>query len=134
MPTKAELKQKPIKTKLRKGDKVIITTGKDKGQIGFLAAVSPKEQKVIVLQDNPENAEQPIPLNAVIKHKKAKFQNEKSSRMKIPAPLHISNVQLINPKTNKPTRVGRRVEDGKIVRYAKGSGELVADVNLADRK
>ncbi|MGH2638862.1 MAG: hypothetical protein ACRDF4_06225, partial [Rhabdochlamydiaceae bacterium] len=83
MPTKAEIKKltKPIKLKVRKGDRVMIISGKDRGQIGFIAAVAPKEGKVIVLKDNPDNPEQPIPLNAVIKHRKARFQNERSARI-----------------------------------------------------
>ena len=127
--TKAEIKQraKHIKLKVRKGDKVVIIAGKDKGQIGTIYAVSPKEMKVIVLADNAENPEQPIPLNAAIKHRKARAQGERSVRLKIPKPLHISNVKLIDPTTNEPTRVGRRVEDGKLVRYAKKSGATIAE-------
>lgn len=127
--TKAEIKQraKHVKLKVRKGDKVVIIAGKDKGQIGTIYAVSPKEMKVIVLADNAENPEQPIPLNAAIKHRKARAQGERSVRLKIPKPLHISNVKLIDPTTNEPTRVGRRVEDGKLVRYAKKSGETIAE-------
>lgn len=59
MPTKAEIKKlnTKIKLKLRTGDQVVIIAGKDKGQKGFIAAVSPKEGKIIVLQNNPENEE-----------------------------------------------------------------------------
>ena len=127
--TKFEIKQraKHIKLKIRKGDKVIIIAGKDKGEIGTVYAVSPKEQKVIVLAENPENPEQPLPLNAAVKHRKARMQGERSVRLRIPKPLHISNVKLIDPTTNEPTRVGRRVEDGKLVRYAKKSGATIAE-------
>jgi large subunit ribosomal protein L24 len=127
MPTKAEIKRlaKPIKLKIRTGDKVMIISGKDKGEVGFIAAVSPKESRVMVLKENLENPDQPLPLNAAIKHRKAKTQGEKSSRMKIPAPIHISNVMVLDPETNLPTRVGRRTEDGKLVRYAKASGKLI---------
>ena len=129
MPTKAELKQqaKHIKLKIRRGDTVMIIAGKDKGEVGFVAAVSPKEQKVIVLKNNDENPEQPLPLNAAIKHRKARTQGEKSARIKIPVPLHISNVMVIDPKTNQPTRIGRKKEDGKLVRYAKKSGEVLIE-------
>lgn len=129
MPTKAEIKllKTHIKVKVRTGDKVVIISGKDKGQAGFVAAVSPKEQKVIVLQENPENAEQPIPLNAVIKHRKPRAQGEKGARIKLPAPIHISNVMVVDPKTGKPSRLGRRKEEGKLVRYAKKSGETLKD-------
>src|SRR5690349_17305924 len=129
MPTKAELKLKGknIKLKVKTGDAVVIISGKDKGEVGFVAAVSPKENKVIVLKNNDENPDQPLPLNAAIKHRKAKTQGEKSARIKIPVPINASNVMLIDPKTNKPTRVGRRLEDGKLVRYAKKSGETIKE-------
>ncbi|MCC7231281.1 MAG: 50S ribosomal protein L24, partial [Fimbriimonadaceae bacterium] len=99
MPTKAELKQlaKHIKLKVRRGDTVMIISGKDKGEVGFVAAVSPKEQKVIVLKVNEDNPDQPLPLNAAIKHRKAKTQGEKSARIKIPVPLHVSNVMVVDP-------------------------------------
>ena len=129
MPTKADIKRlaKTIKLKIRKGDKVMIIAGKDKGQVGFVAAVSPKENKIIVLKENPENAEQPLPLNQVIKHRKAKSQGERSARIALPAPLDISNVKVLDPKTGEPTRIGRRKEGDKIVRYAKKSGETIKD-------
>lgn len=136
MPTKAELKLKAqhIKFKIRKGDRVMIISGKDKGEIGFVAAVSPKEQRVIVLRENEENPDQPIPLNAIIKHRKARTQNEKSARIQLPAPLHISNVMVLDPKDDKPSRVGRRLENGKLVRYAKKSGDLLVDADVMGEK
>lgn len=132
MPTKAELKTKAqrIKFKVRKGDKVMIIAGKDKGQIGFVAAVSPKEQRVMVLKENDENPDQPLPLNAVIKHRKARSQNEKSARIQLPAAIHISNVMVLDPKTGEPTRIGRKEEGGKIVRYAKKSKEVLVDADV----
>ena len=133
MATKAQLKalKTHIKLKIRKGDQVMIISGKDKGEIGRVYAVSPKEQKVIVLKENEENPDQPTPLNAVIKHKKAKMQGEKSARIRIPAALHVSKVMMIDPETQKPTRVGRRKnEDGKLVRYAKKSGKEIADAPI----
>lgn len=86
MPTKADLKRlaTKVKLKIRTGDNVMIIAGKDKGQTGFVAAVSPKELKAIVLQKNPENDAQPLPLNAVIKHRKARYQGERSARIKLP--------------------------------------------------
>ncbi len=130
MPTKAQLKalKTHVKLKVRKGDKVMIIAGKDKGEVGFIAAVAPKEQKVIVLKENDENPDQPLPLNAAIKHRKARMQGEKSVRIRIPAPIHVSNVMVLDPDTNQPTRVGRRKnDDGKIVRYAKKSGKDLVD-------
>ncbi len=131
MPTKADLKRlaNPVKLKVRRGDKVMIIAGKDKGKKGFIAAVSPKENKVIVLAENPENAEQPLPLNTVIKHRKAKQQGERSARIALPAPLHVSNVMVLDPKTGEPTRVGRRKEGDKLVRYAKKSGTTIKNAD-----
>jgi large subunit ribosomal protein L24 len=137
MPTKAELKHiaNLPKCKFRTGDKVLVIAGKDKGQTGFIAALDPKEQKAIVLQDNPENPDQPLPLNAVVKHKKAKFQGEKSSRFKMPAPIHLSNLMVLDPDKGEPTRVGRRVEKGKLVRYSKKTGKTIKDTpNIEEKK
>ncbi len=136
MPTKAELKQlaKHTKLKVRMNDKVVIISGKDKGEVGFIAAVSPKEQKVIVLKENEENPDQPFPLNAAIKHRKARTQNQKSARIKIPVPIHVSNVMVLDPTNSEPTRVGRREEDGKLVRYAKKSGAKLVDAQVMEPK
>ncbi|MDI9638883.1 50S ribosomal protein L24 [Kamptonema cortianum] len=129
MPTKAELKKagKKIKLRLRTGDTVMIIAGKDKGQIGTIAAISPTERKAIVIAENPENPDQPLPLNAIVKHRKARYQGEKSARIKLPAPIDLSNLMLIEPDKKQPTRVGRRIEDGKIVRYAKKTGKTLVD-------
>jgi len=136
MPTKAELKQKAthIKLKVRKGDRVVIISGKDKGEIGFVAAVSPKDQKVIVLKENEENPDQPFPLNAAIKQRKAKMQGEKSVRIKIPVPIHVSNVMVLDSATGQPTRVGRRLEEGKLVRYSKKTGAKLVDAEVMEPK
>jgi len=135
MPTKAEIKQNAthIKLKVRKGDRVVIISGKDKGEIGYIAAVSPKDQKVIVLKDNEENPDQPFPLNAAIKHRKAKMEGQRSMRIKIPVPIHVSNVMVLDSATNQPTRVGRRLEDGKLVRYAKKTGAKLVDAPVMEK-
>lgn len=127
MPTKAELKMRanPPKLKIRRGDRVVIISGKDRGQIGEVLAVSPKTQKAYVGQRSEEDPEQLIPLNAAIKHRKARMQGEKSARVKIPVPIHISNLMLVDPENGEATRVGRRVEDGKLVRYAKKSKKTI---------
>ncbi|MBN8689645.1 MAG: 50S ribosomal protein L24 [Armatimonadetes bacterium] len=134
MPTFAELKAatKPVKLKIRKGDQVMIIAGKDKGQTGTVVAVSPKEMKVLVAQPDPENDGQWLPLNAQTKHYKAKRQGERSVRFKKPGPIHISNVMVLDPETGKPTRVGRRVEKDKLVRYAKKSNKTIKDTVDAD--
>ncbi|MDX2066678.1 MAG: 50S ribosomal protein L24 [Fimbriimonadaceae bacterium] len=121
-----------IKQKLRTGDQVVIIAGKDKGERGFIAAVAPREFRAIVLKNNPDNPDQPLPLNAAIKHRKAKMQNERSARVRIPVPIHLSNLMLIDPATNEPTRVGRRQEDGKLVRYGKKSGTTIPEPKLPE--
>ncbi len=133
--TKAQIKQRANRPKLRvrKGDKVMIISGKDKGEIGFVAVISPKEGRLIVLKENSENPDMPLPLNAGIKHQKARRQGEKSARVKLPMPIHISNVMVMDPKTGQPTRVGRRKEDGKLVRFAKKSGELIPDAPVMEK-
>lgn len=136
MPTKAELKAAKVKVKLkvRKGDKVMIIAGKDKGETGWILAVSPKEQKALVVQDNPENPDQPLPLNAVVKHRKARYQGERSARVMLPSPIHVSNLMVLDPETNEPTRVGRRREGKKIVRFAKKSGKTLTDLPNMEKK
>ncbi|MBS1718512.1 MAG: 50S ribosomal protein L24 [Armatimonadetes bacterium] len=137
MPTKAELKLQGehIKLKIRKGDRVRIISGKDRGQEGFVAAVLTKKSRVIVLKENPEKPDQPLPLNMAIKHKKAKYQNERSARIAMPMPIHISNVMVLDPKDGKPTRVGRRKDEkGNLVRYAKKSGEKIEDAVVMESK
>jgi large subunit ribosomal protein L24 len=135
MPTKAEIKAlaNPPKIKIRKGDEVMIISGKDKGEKGTVLAVSRKEQKALIYRPNEENPDQPTFLNAAIKHRKAKFQGQKSARVRIPVPIHISNLMVLDPKTGEPTRVGRRKEDGKLVRYAKKSGEVIKDAPIDEK-
>lgn len=135
MPTKAELKIKgQPKLRLRQGDQVVIIAGKDKGERGFIAKISPTENRAFVLKDNPENPDAPLPLNAVVKHKKARFQGEKSDRIRIPSPIHVSNLMLIDPESGEPTRVGKRKEAGKTVRFAKKSGKTLNDQPNIDKE
>lgn len=130
--TKAEIKARAEapKLKVRKGDRVMIVSGKDKGQVGFIDKVFPKKQRVVVLQENADNPDAPLPLNAAIKHRKARMQGEKSARLKIAVPIHVSNVMVIDPKTNEPSRVGRRKDGDKTVRYAKKSGQTIIDAKF----
>ena len=129
--TKAEIKQLAagVKLRVRKGDKVKIISGKDKGELGYIAHVLTKSNKVIVLKENDENPDQPLPLNAAVKHKKSRNpQAEKSARIRIPVPIHISNVMVLDPKDNAPTRVGRKLDSKKkLVRFAKRSGQTFKD-------
>ena len=102
-----------IKLKVRKGDKVIVIAGKDKGKEGDILAVFPKRNKVLVSG-----------INVVIKHQKP-TQHSDGGRISKEMPIHISNVSHIDPKTMKPTRVGLKIIDGKKVRIAKKSGEII---------
>jgi large subunit ribosomal protein L24 len=111
----------------------MIISGKDKGQIGFVAAVAPKENKLIVLKQNEEDPDRPLPLNAAIKHRKARYQNERSARVQIPVPIHISNVMVVDADGNV-TRVGRRVEEGKLVRYSKKNDKTLVDAEVMEKK
>lgn len=139
MPTKAELKarSKKPKLKIRRGDQVLVISGKDKGQMGVVAAVDPKSLRAVIYQPNPEDEEQPIPLNVAVKHRKARYQGERSGRFRIAAPIHISNLMVVDPETNEPTRIGRRREESegkaKIVRYFKKSGRTIVDVSPVEK-
>ena len=101
------------KAKLRTGDKVIIIAGKDKGKSGAIKQMLLKKDKVVVEG-----------LNKVKKHVKPS-NDDPGGIVEVEAPLHISNVMLIDPKDGTPTRVGRRIEGGKSVRYAKKSQEII---------
>ena len=127
MPARVKKLEK-VKLKVRKGDKVKIISGKDKGQVGYVAKVMPAQQKVIVVQEDPENPESYIPLNKAIKHFKARYQGQQSARFAKPMPLHVSNVMVVDEENeDQPSRIGRRKEDGKTVRYFKSSGKTLAD-------
>lgn len=103
----------------------MIIAGKDKGQEGRVIEVDPKRMTVLVEGLNRDKQGQAPPLNAVTKHKKPRTPQEQGEKVRIPAPLHISKVMLVEPDSEKPTRVGRRVEDGKLVRYAKKTGKTI---------
>ncbi|MEZ5894425.1 MAG: 50S ribosomal protein L24 [Parvularculaceae bacterium] len=99
--------------KIKKGDKVIVLAGKDRGAEGVVTQVLPKEDRVVVRG-----------VNLIKKHQRQTPQQE-GGVITREAPLHISNVALKDPKTGKPTRVGFKVEGGKKVRVAKASGEVI---------
>ena len=102
------------KLKIKKGDNVVVIAGSYKGSEGEVLEVFPKKNKAIVSD-----------VNMVTKHKKP-TQDDEGGIVKQPAPIHISNLMLIDPSSGDPTKVGRRVEDGKLVRYSKKSGEIIA--------
>ncbi len=102
------------KLKIRKGDTVKVIAGDSKGQQGKVLSVSLAKSTVIVEG-----------LNMVSKHTKPNAQNTEGGIVKMEAPIHISNVMLIDPKSGKASRVGRKLEGEKLVRFAKKSGEVI---------
>lgn len=108
-------KNKQPKLHLKKGDQVRIITGNDKGKEGKVLQVLPDKMRAFV-----EGA------NIITKHTKPNAQNPNGGIVKQEAAIHISNLMVIDPKTGKPSRVGRRLnDDGKLERYAKKSGEVI---------
>jgi len=102
------------KFKIKKGDKVVAITGKDKGKTGEVLRVLRKEERVLVQG-----------LNMVKRHQRP-TQASPGGIMDKEAPVHISNVALIDPKGNEPTRVGYKVIEGeRKVRVARRSGEMI---------
>jgi len=100
--------------KIKKGDTVVILAGKDKGRTGDVTQVMPKEDKVVVSG-----------INVHARHRKPSQANPQGGIERREAPLHISNVALADPKDGKPTRVRFEIRDGKKVRVAAKSGELI---------
>ena len=100
--------------KIRKGDKVVILSGKDKGRNGEVIKVNPEENTAIVRGIN------------MVKRHQRQTQTQEAGIISKEAPLHISKLAIADPKDGKPTRVGFRIEkDGKKVRVAKRSGDLI---------
>jgi large subunit ribosomal protein L24 len=103
------------KLNIRKGDTVKVIAGDAKGQQGKVLSVNKATNRVTVEG-----------LNMVSKHTKPNATNTEGGIIKKEAPMHISNVMLIDPKSGKATRVGRKLNDaGKLVRVAKNSGEVI---------
>ena len=98
--------------KLKKGDKVIVLAGKDKGRKGEITRVMPKEGKAIVEG-----------INIAIRHVR-QSQTSQGGRIPQAMPIDLSNLAILD-KNGKPTRVGFRIEDGRKVRYAKTTGETL---------
>ncbi|MGU3919312.1 50S ribosomal protein L24 [Listeria monocytogenes] len=99
---------------VKKGDKVKVITGKDKGKSGKVLAAFPKKDRVLIEG-----------INMVKKHTKPSNINPQGGILNVEAPIHVSNVMLIDPKTGEPTRVGYKVKGDKKVRVAKKSGEVI---------
>jgi len=100
--------------KIRKGDTVVVLTGKDKGKTGEVTRSMPKDNKVVVSG-----------VNVHARHRKPSQLNPQGGIERKEAPLHVSNVAIADPKTGAPTRVRFETRDGKKVRIAAKSGELI---------
>ena len=100
--------------KIKKGDKVVVLSGKDKGRHGEVTRVMPKEGKVLVSG-----------INVHARHAKPSQQRPQGGIVRVEAPMHISKVALEDPKTGKATRVRFEEREGKKVRVAVRSGELI---------
>jgi len=100
--------------KIRKGDTVVVLSGKDKGKTGEVTRVIPKEDRVVVSG-----------VNVHVRHRKPSQLNPQGGLERKEAPLHISNVAVADPKTGAPSRVRFEIRDGKKVRIAAKSGELI---------
>jgi large subunit ribosomal protein L24 len=98
--------------KLKKGDKVVVLTGKDKGKTGEIQSVDPKANKAVVEG-----------VNIAIRHRR-QSQTTQGGRVPVAMPLDLSNLAILDAN-NKASRVGFRMEDGKKVRFAKTTGEVI---------
>ena len=100
--------------KIKKGDKVVVLTGRDKGKTGEVVQVMPKEERALVRG-----------VNIVRRHQRQTAQQEGGIISK-EAPIHLSNLAYADPRDGKPTRVGFKIlDDGRKVRFAKRSGDLI---------
>jgi len=99
--------------KIRKGDKVVVLAGKDRGRTGEVLRMMPKEDKALVRGIN------------IIRRHQRQSQTTEGGIISKEAPIHVSNIAIADPKDGKPTRVGFEVKDGKKVRVAKRSGASI---------
>ena len=102
------------KIKIKKGDQVIVLAGGDKGQTGEVVRVIPSKNRAVVQS-----------LNMIKKHTKPSATSPQGGIVEMEAPIHISNLALVDPDTGKATKVGYKMEDDKKVRFAKKSGKTV---------
>ena len=100
--------------KLKKGDKVVVLTGRDKGRTGEIVQVMPKEDRALVRGVN------------LVKRHQRQTQTQEGGIISKEAAIHLSNIAFADPKDGKPTRVGFKIlDDGRKVRFAKRSGEQI---------
>jgi large subunit ribosomal protein L24 len=100
--------------KIKKGDRVVVLSGKDKGKTGEVTKSMPRDGKVVVSG-----------VNIITRHKKPTQGNPQGGLERTEAPMHVSKVALEDPKTGRPTRVRFEIRDGNKVRVAARSGELI---------
>src|SRR5690625_733002 len=99
--------------KIRKGDRVVVLSGKDKGRTGEVLRALPKEQRVIVQG-----------VNTVTKHVRPSAASQGGIE-RIEAPIHVSNVAIADPRDGAPTRIGYKMDGGRKLRFARRSGEMI---------
>ena len=99
--------------KIRKGDKVVVLTGKDKGRTGEVVQVMPKEDRAVVRGVN------------MVKRHQRQTQSQEAGIINKEASIHLSNIAIADPKDGKPTRVGFKIDGDKKVRVAKRSGATI---------
>jgi large subunit ribosomal protein L24 len=103
------------KLHIKKGDTVVVNTGNDKGQKGRVLEIFTKTSRAIVEG-----------VNMMKKHTKPNAESPQGGIIEKEAPIHISNLMLVDPKSGEATRIGRRLDDnGKLVRFSKKSGEEI---------
>jgi large subunit ribosomal protein L24 len=100
--------------KIKKGDRVVVLSGKDKGKEGVVQTTMPAERKVVVQG-----------VNTAKRHRKARSATEAGGIIEIDKPIDISNVAAISPKDGKATRIGYKLVDGKKIRVCKRTGEEI---------
>jgi large subunit ribosomal protein L24 len=103
-----------VKLKIKKKDRVIVIAGKDKGKVGDVTAVFPKESRVLVSG-----------VNMIARHTKPSQGNPQGGIIRKESPIHISNVAHLDPKDNKAVRVGYKMIKDTKVRFARRSGEAI---------
>ena len=113
MTKKKNSKRFAPKLHVKKGDKVIVITGAYKGKEGNILEVFPRKNRAVVEG-----------VNTVKKHLKPTKENP-GGITEMEAPIHLSNIMLIDPKSGEATRIGRKIIDGKLVRFSKKSGEII---------
>ena len=100
--------------RIRKGDEVVVISGRDKGQRGTVLRIMPDEGRALVSN-----------VHMVVRHQR-QTQTQQGGKVRKEAPIHVSNLALADPSDGKPTRVGfRMLEDGRKVRFARRSGEVL---------